>query len=855
MDGKPTFVDEWNKSTQNTIKSVVSIKFSHTAPFDGGLAMSSQATGFVVDAKKGYILTNRHVVGPGPFTGRCIFENHEGCDVFPVYRDPVHDFGVLRYDPKLIKYMSVVALTLRPDFAKVGVDIRIIGNDGGEKLSILSGIISRIDRNAPEYEGNYADFNTNYIQASAAARGGSSGSPVVNRDGFAIGLQAGGRADGATTDYFLPLDRPLRALELIQAGEPVPRGTIQTQWLLESFDECRRLGLSLDMEEALRTEFPIETGILVARLVLPEGPASTKVKHGDLLIKVNGEFITTFVRLDHILDEHVGKTISVTLQRDGENMDIELDVGNLHDITPDRFVSVAGASFHELSYQQARSHAMSLKSPGVYVCEGAGSFNLDENHLSGWLILKVNSQPTPTLDMFIDVMQAIPDRKSVVIEFKHIKSPHYIRIHTTTIDRHWYEFTMTTRNDTTGKWDSEVVASPIAAVQQMPQRAQPVLIRSEYPEAVAIWHSFVEVKTAMPLKFDGFDRSNKRGHGLVFDAERGLVVVSRAVVPHEFCDVLLTFADSIQIDATIVYVHPLQNVAIVRYNPDLVEAQMRTPKFSTEIIKKGDDTIFFGFDAYSTLIVAKTIVADVTTTAVQLCVHMPHYRASHLDEITLHSIEASGCTSGVLMNDKGIVKALWLEYAGPQNSTGRNDHYFFGYATRSLLPLLDEIKKGNKPKLRIFDVDFNTITKKDARIMGVSHEWIEKVENADREHHQILKIDKVHAGHCGGMQDNDVLLALDNKLVTRAGDVDAMCNNTSLEAVIVRAQEEMKITVHTVSTEHFETDRIVQFCGAKLQPPHQAVQQLVTTIHSRVYVSGRSAGSPADTYGVSTKRV
>ena len=84
----------------------------------------------------------------------------------------------------------------------------MVGNDGGEKLSILSGFISRIDRNAPEYaEGNYRDFNTNYIQASAAATGGSSGSPVVNSSGFVVALAAGGRGDKATTDFFLVLTR------------------------------------------------------------------------------------------------------------------------------------------------------------------------------------------------------------------------------------------------------------------------------------------------------------------------------------------------------------------------------------------------------------------------------------------------------------------------------------------------------------------------------------------------------------------------------------------------------------------------------------------------------------------------
>ncbi len=94
----------WSATLERVAQSVVAIKIDSTRAFDTEWNTSSQATGFVIDAERGLILTNRHVVTPGPVTAEATFLNREEVQLYPVYRDPVHDFGLYRYDPKKLRF-------------------------------------------------------------------------------------------------------------------------------------------------------------------------------------------------------------------------------------------------------------------------------------------------------------------------------------------------------------------------------------------------------------------------------------------------------------------------------------------------------------------------------------------------------------------------------------------------------------------------------------------------------------------------------------------------------------------------------------------------------------------------------
>ncbi|KAF8253914.1 trypsin-like serine protease [Wilcoxina mikolae CBS 423.85] len=837
---------EWQRTIESVVRNVVSIRFCQTCSFDTDSAITSEATGFVVDAEKGYILTNRHVVCAGPFWGYCVFDNHEECDVHPVYRDPIHDFGILRFDPKHIKYMPVAALTLRPDLAKVGAEIRVVGNDAGEKLSILSGVISRVDRNAPDYGEGYNDFNTNYIQAAASASGGSSGSPVVNIDGYAVALQAGGSTEAAT-DYFLPLDRPLRALECVRAGKPVTRGTIQTQWLTKPFDECRRLGLTAEWEDVVRKGFPKEVGMLVAETVLPEGPAHEHVEEGDILVKVNGELLTKFVRLNEILDDSVGKPVRLLLQRGGRDIEIELTVQDLHTITPDRFLTVCGASFHNLSYQCARLYAIAVR--GVYVCEPAGSFRFDGMD-KGWIIESVDNRKTPNLDVFIEVMKTIPDRARIVVTYRHLRDLHTMHTSILHIDRHWTsKMRMAIRNDETGLWDYEDIADPLPPVPVLPKKAQ--FIRLDHvsqPCATELVRSFVRISCAMPLKLDGFPKARKSGFGLVVDAEKGLVIVSRAIVPYDLCDVSVTIAESIIVEGKVLFLHPLQNYAIVQYDPKLVQAPVISARLSDEPMRQGSETIFLGFNQNLRVVVAKTAVTDITTVAVPANSTAPRYRAINIDAITVDTSLSGQCGSGVLADEDGTVRALWLTYLGDRAHGGKDVEYHLGLATSSVLPIVRQVQQGIIPKLRYLNVELHLVHMSQVRIMGASEEWIRKVEEDNPERHQLFMVRKVECGQSQVLQEGDMILSVNGKVMTRITELDVMYDKKELDMIIIRGCQEMRMKVPTVPTDDLETDRVVIFCGAVLHRPHHAVRQQISKMHSEIYVSARTRGSPAFQY-------
>ncbi|XP_062150732.1 protease Do-like 7 [Alnus glutinosa] len=462
--------EDWRRALNKVVPAVVVLRTTACRAFDTESAGASYATGFVVDKRRGIILTNRHVVKPGPVVAEATFVNREEIPVHPIYRDPVHDFGFFRYDPGAIQFLDYEEIPLSPEAACVGLEIRVVGNDSGEKVSILAGTLARLDRDAPHYKKDgYNDFNTFYMQAASGTKGGSSGSPVIDWQGRAVALNAGSKSSSASA-FFLPLERVVRALGFLQKGSDsyvnkweavtIPRGTLQVTFLHKGFDETRRLGLQSETEQVVRHASPPgETGMLVVDSVVPGGPAHKHLEPGDVLVRVNGEVITQFLKLETLLDDSVNQNIELQTERGGTSLTVNLVVQDLHSITPDYFLEVSGAVIHPLSYQQARNFRFHCGL--VYVTE-PGYMLFRAGVPRHAIIKKFAGEEISCLEELIAILFKLSRGARVPLEYISYMDRHRRKSVLVTIDRHeWYAPPQIyTRVDSTGLWMAKPAFQP-----------------------------------------------------------------------------------------------------------------------------------------------------------------------------------------------------------------------------------------------------------------------------------------------------------------------------------------------------------------------------------------------------------
>ncbi len=829
--------DDWQQTLDRVAQAVVSVKIDRTRAFDGDWNASSQATGFVVDAERGLLLTNRHVVSPGPTRAKAVFLDHEEVSLKPIYRDPVHDFGVYRFDPAALEFQEVIALPLSPDRAAVGEEIRVVGNDAGEKLSILSGTLARLDRAAPRYgSSRFNDFNTFYLQAASGTSGGSSGSPVVNRDGHVIGLNAGGKTRAASS-FYLPLDRVVRAIDLLQQGQPVTRGTIQTVFTHESYDELRRLGLSKKTATEARTTAPDSTGLLVVREIVPGGPADGVLRQGDVLVSVSGHRDPSFVDLEARLDDAVGQTLTLEVERGGEAVSVDITVGDLHAITPATFLEVGGAVLHDLSYQQARNTRVPVK--GVYVADPGFVFE-PAGIARGDVITEIAGQPTPRVADAERLLADLPDGEAALVRTFHPRTPHRSRVHVIFMDRSWFPMRHCVRDDTDGAWPCTESDPPPAASALAPATAT---IPTDGPKPKRVLApSLVDVHFRIPFQVDGVYAERYRGTGLIVDAAEGLVVVDRDTVPVRVGEVRIGFGGQVEVPGQVRYLDPIHNVAVVSYDPAAIgDTPARSAAFVAEPAEPGDRLWLVGLQedgaiGFTEAAVPMRDAPDLPAGGA------PRYRETNVD-LLVSSASAPSLRGGVLADKKGQVAALWASFAYREGDD--NSAFWAGLPAEVITAAVERARTGAP----VYDLGLELayVPLADARRRGLSDDWAALLSEAGDGRHQVLMVMRRVAGSPASelVREGDLLLGVGGRPVATMADVERATHHTASAVLTLgRGAETVEVTVETEPLSGDGTDRFVLWAGAVLQEPHRAARLAGGIPSEGVYASLYFYGSP-----------
>ena len=840
--GDGTETADWSRTLERIATSVVTIEIDQTRSFDTERNSSAQATGFVVDAQRGLILTNRHVVTPGPVTAEATFLNREEVQLYPVYRDPVHDFGLYRYDPAKLRFIAPAALPLAPEAAQVGREIRVVGNNAGEQLSILAGTLARLDREAPEYGiGRYNDFNTFYIQAASGTSGGSSGSPVIDVQGRVVALNAGG-ASGAASSFYLPLGRVQRALRLIQQGLPVTRGTLQTEFRYRPYDELRRLGLRPETEAAARAARPANTGMLVVENVQPGSASDAQLAPGDVLVRLNGVALTGFEPLEAVLDEWVGKSVTLDLERGGQPYSAQLTVEDLHAITPASFLEAGDAVLHTLSYQEARHFHLPIR--GVFIAATGYSFDA-VGVPRGAVITELNSHPVNTLEDFEAGIAALGDGARFSIRYVTIDDPNRSELRSVHMDRRWFPARHCLRNDASGYWD----CTPLPAVAAA---AAPRSGSARFPESrnrilAQLMPSLVGITFDMPYSISGVTERNYHGTGLILDTARGLVITDRNTVPVSIGDVRLTFAGTLEIPGHVIYVHPLHNLAVIQYDPALIDATpVRAATLSNAPLLAGEAVSVVGLDASGEAKERHTAIAEVDPLLLPLSRSVA-FRDSNIEVATV--LNPPEDVVGVLADSAGRVRGLWASFA---TDNGRElVQESRGVPAELVAETLDIVRRD--APLHSLEAELIPQALASARGLGLSDEWVARIQGSNPALRQVLSVARLIGGSDAAhvLQTGDILLAIDGKVVTQFRDVErATAQRDTVTATVWRSDGEHVLTVKTAALTGSDIERVVQWAGATLQAPHRAISAQRGIQPSGVYVAWFSYGSPASRFGL-----
>jgi Do/DeqQ family serine protease len=265
-------------------------------------------SGVIIDAAKGYVLTNHHVVEQAD-TIQVRLTDDRVLDAKLVGSDPDSDLAVLQVKADRLKALPFAD----SDKIEIGDFVVAIGNPFGIGQTVTSGIVSALGRTGL---GNAYE---NFIQTDASINPGNSGGALVNLKGELVGInsQIVSRTGASVgIGFAIPANQARYVLGEILAHGSVVRGRIGIG------------GQNVTPELAKAFGLPAARGAVITQVVADSPAAKAGLKPEDIILEAEGREVRDFDQLRNMIGLHkVGDKIDLKVLRDGKPRTIGVVVG------------------------------------------------------------------------------------------------------------------------------------------------------------------------------------------------------------------------------------------------------------------------------------------------------------------------------------------------------------------------------------------------------------------------------------------------------------------------------------------------------------------------------------------------
>ncbi|HEY9841709.1 MAG TPA: DegQ family serine endoprotease [Candidatus Obscuribacterales bacterium] len=364
-------------------------------------------SGVIVDAAKGYILTNNHVVEEADEI-RVNLTDHRSFKATVVGTDPRSDLAVI----KLIGASGLKQATLGDSSSlQVGEWVLAIGNPFGLDSTVTAGIISAKGRN----QVGVADFE-DFLQTDAAINPGNSGGALVNIKGELIGINTAiaTRSRGYMgIGFAIPSNMAKQVMQALISKGRVSRSQLGVY--IQPLDEA--MAQSLGLTNASQ-------GILVSGVNKGSPAEKAGVRKYDIITRLNGQQVNDTNQFRNTIAlTSPNSEVALEILRNGQKLEIKAKLTEAtgpnqtgsqsqpQDLAPEQDLTVA-----ELSPALRRQFQFQADVTGVVVTHVANDSPAYEKGVRpGDVISELNRKPVTTVAAFNAAYKAIKSGQPVLL--------------------------------------------------------------------------------------------------------------------------------------------------------------------------------------------------------------------------------------------------------------------------------------------------------------------------------------------------------------------------------------------------------------------------------------------------------